>query len=128
MEILKSDNVRHKELISNLKNAYGIYVFYDSQCKAVYVGKAKDQYLWKEMNSAFNRDRETIMYNVMHKTTGSTLGQDNRVLRKRKTYFKDIAHYFSAYEIDYEVINKIEALMIRSFTNSLFNVKMESIE
>jgi hypothetical protein len=45
-------------LQKRLNSTHGIYVFHDSRGRAIYVGKAHGQTLWKEMNLAFNRRRE----------------------------------------------------------------------
>ncbi|WP_155639409.1 hypothetical protein [Burkholderia diffusa] len=55
-----------------LEQSHGIYVFYDSRGRALYVGKAQRQSLWREMNLAFNRDRDTTqrVYRVQHPERG----------------------------------------------------------
>ena len=45
---------------SELTEQRDIYVFFDSRGQAIYVGKARQQNLWKEMNNAFNRDRGEV--------------------------------------------------------------------
>ena len=47
-------------LREELKKRNGLYIFYDTRGKALYAGKAKLQSLWKEMNHAFNRDRDEV--------------------------------------------------------------------
>ena len=66
-------NLRPSE--RSLKNAKGIYVFYDSQCKALYVGKAKKQSLWDgcrahtieaEIHRKFTRLAIQLLVNALH--------------------------------------------------------------
>ena len=38
----------------------------------------------------------------------------------------EMAHYFSAYNINYGMIDELEALMVRGFANDLLNVRMET--
>jgi hypothetical protein len=37
----------------------------------------------------------------------------------------ELAIYFSAYQVDDEMVDKLEALLVRSFANDLLNVRME---
>jgi len=53
----KDANLYARGLKNTLEDSYGIYVFYDSRGQALYVGKAREQTIWKEMNLAFNRKR-----------------------------------------------------------------------
>lgn len=125
-------NVKFKALKDELNKSIGIYVFYDSQCKALYVGKAIDQNLWKEMNNAFNRDRETQkIYTVNHPVIGQNFIPSYIKLRQpAKTHMQlcDLAAYFSAYEVHKDFIENIEAMLIRAFANTVLNVKMEKIK
>jgi len=125
-------NGKFKKLRDVLSKAIGIYVFYDSQCKALYVGKAKDQNLWREMNNAFNRDRETQkIYTVNHPSIGQNFIPAYIKLRQPvKTHLQlsDLACYFSAYEVHRDFIENIEAMLIRAFANTVLNVSMEKIK
>ena len=57
-EIINADSSKYAEGVKQaLQSSYGIYIFYDSRGRALYAGKAQEQSLWKEMNSAYNRDR-----------------------------------------------------------------------
>ncbi len=120
--------------VQGLKNALddacGIYIFYDSRGHSIYVGKAKEQSLWKEMNLAFNRQREvqTIAL-VQHPRRNQEFKPGYEKLRQPKdTQLElfDLAHYFSAYQVDRGMIDDLEALMVRGFANDLLNVKMET--
>lgn len=113
-----------------LNESRGIYVFFDSMGKSVYVGKAKNQTLWTEMNAAFNRSRgdlQTIMF-VDHPSRNQKFVpayEKKRDLIKHEVYLADIAVYFSAYRVVPEFIDIAESLLIRCFPNNLLNKKME---
>jgi len=119
--------------LQGLKNAleesHGIYIFYDSRGRGLYVGKAQRQSLWKEMNLAFNRDRDTTqrVYRVQHPERGEFKTSDEyaRQVRLTRRHLSHLATYFSAYKVDDALINELEALLVRSFANDLLNIKME---
>jgi len=113
-----------------LNNSHGIYIFYDSRGRALYVGKARVQTIWREMNLAFNRKREvqTIAL-VSHPTRNQEFKPGYEKLRQPKDVrleLFDLAHFFSAYQVDDGMIDDLEALMVRGFANDLLNVKMET--
>lgn len=116
-------------LKSVLENSHGTYVFYDSRGRALYVGKAQRQSLWKEMNLAFNRDRDTTqrVYRVQHPERGDFKTSDEyaRQVKLTRRHLSHLTTYFSAYKVDDALINELEALLVRSFANDLLNVKME---
>lgn len=117
-------------LKKELETYCGIYIFYDSRGRALYVGKAKEQSLWKEMNMAFNRKREVQKIAlVQHPLRSQEFKPGYEKLRQPKdTLLKlsDLAAYFSAYYVDDGMINDLEALMVRGFANDLLNVRMET--
>ena len=113
-----------------LDKANGIYIFYDSRGHSIYVGKAKEQTIWKEMNHAFNREREvqTIAL-VGHPDRNQVFKPGYEKLRQPKNTqleLFDMAWYFSAYSVDEGMIDDLEALLVRGFANDLLNVKMET--
>lgn len=117
-------------LRDELSNSYGIYIFYDSRGSALYVGKAREQSLWKEMNLAFNRPREVQTIGlVAHPRSNKDFQPGYEKLRKIKDTQLELcglACYFSAYDVDDGVIEDLEALMVRGFANNLLNVRMET--
>lgn len=131
-EIFKMTGSREKKIKDILVKAHGIYVFYNSQCNAIYIGKAKERNLWGEMKNAFNRAREPqVLWCVNHPSTGGDFlpaCERPRQIKKIKVYLHDIAHYFSAYSIEKDLIDNAEALLIRVFANDLTNEKIEKIE
>jgi hypothetical protein len=117
-------------LKDELKVRYGIYIFYDSRGHALYVGKARKQTIWKEMNLAFNRKREvqTITL-VQHPERNQEFKPGYERLRQpadTQLELSDLACYFSAYRVDKGMIDDLEALMVRGFANDLLNVRMET--
>jgi hypothetical protein len=131
-ELIPSKDGRGKKVRQELEISKGIYIFYNSQCEAIYAGKAKKQNLWKEMNLAFNRERSTqIVWIVKHPEKGQDFTpahQKLRHLQKTQVYLSDIATYFSAYKVEVGLIDNLEALMIRGFANDLTNVRMEKFK
>ena len=132
LELIPSKEGRGRKVRQELETSKGIYIFYNSQCEAIYLGKAKKQSLWKEMNLAFNRNRNSqIAWMVNHPERGNDFvpaHQKLRPLQKTKVYLSDIATYFSAYKVEVGLIDNLEALMIRGFANDLTNVRMEKFK
>ena len=123
-------NLYARSLKAELQRNYGIYIFYDSRGHALYVGKGREQTIWKEMNLAFNRKRDvqTIAL-VHHPERNQEFKPGYEKLRQPKdTQLElfDLACYFSAYHVDDGMIDDLEALMVRGFANNLLNVRMET--
>lgn len=129
-EMIPSKDGKGKKIRQELESSNGIYIFYNSQCRAIYLGKAKKQSLWKEMNNAFNRDRSSqIVWVVSHSEKGQDFKpahQKLRPLKKTVVPLSGIATYFSAYKVNKDLIDNLEALMIRGFANDLTNTRMET--
>jgi hypothetical protein len=127
----KNANLYAQGLKAALKKSYGIYIFYDSRGQALYVGKAREQTIWKEMNHAFNRSRGEVQSIKLtrHPNRNQEFKPGYEKLRQPKDTqleLYDLSHYFSAYHVDDGMIEDLEALMVRGFANSLLNVKMET--
>lgn len=120
-----------RELNGYLKEAVGLYIFYDSRGRALYVGETTAQNLWKEMCLAFNRRRKgqdiTRVTHPINNIVFKTANEKERKLKDANLRLHELASYFSAYEVDSDVIGKLEAFLIRVFPNDLLNSKMESI-
>lgn len=112
-----------------MKAKSGLYVFYDSRGRALYAGQTKKQNIWKEMNLAFNRNRSAqVMTLVRHPERDVEFkSADLKVRQPTDTQLKlyDLAGYFSAYEVIPEMVDDLEALLVRAFPNDLLNLKME---
>lgn len=125
----KGDNPLHVQLREALSTARGIYIFYDTRGRAIYAGKAKQQTLWREMKSVFNRDRDTqTVYRVRHPERRQAFYpayEKPRQPKRTQLQLSDLAAYVSAYEVDVVMINDLEALLVRGFANDLLNVRME---
>ena len=131
-EILPSDSVEYPlqyELRTYLEKLQGIYFFYDSGGRIIYTGKTEAQSLWKEMNSAFNRERQAHkVFKVKHPTNVDSFKpawEKLRQPRSRVVYLYQTAKFFSVYEAAPGLIGNLEAMIIRAFCNDVSNVKME---
>jgi DNA-binding XRE family transcriptional regulator len=113
-----------------LEQSVGIYIFYDSRGQALYVGKAREQTLWKEINLAFNRTREVQKITLVRHPDRNQLFQPGYEKLRQPTETRlelfDLASYFSAYQVADGMIDDLEALLVRSFANNLLNVRMET--
>lgn len=118
----KWDDFREK--LENTKS--GIYIFYDSSGRAIYVGKtsAKSS-LWARMKSSFNHgpQKSRRLYRIDHSPNAKPLDQK---LGSKPVQLHELARYFSAYEVDKHFTHSIEALLIRAFADNLMNKKMEN--
>lgn len=123
-----STNPRNKAIRACLEKTIGVYLFFDSLGRAIYAGKTVKN-LWFEMSGAFNRKRSNHQaFFIDHPSTGASFSpawQSPRQPRKRIIRLYDTAMYFSAYEVSKPLIPNLEALLIRSFCNTLSNKKME---
>ncbi|HUW37102.1 MAG TPA: hypothetical protein VMV91_07190 [Rhodocyclaceae bacterium] len=112
-----------------LEASQGLYVFYDTRGRALYAGQTKKQNLWKELNSAFNRDRSAqVMTLVRHPTNDVDFRPAYEKVRQPTDInlkLHDLAAYFSAYAVADGMIDDLEALLVRVFPNDLLNFKME---
>jgi hypothetical protein len=130
-ELLDGSKGRTTFIRKELRKAHGIYVFYNSQGRAIYIGKANRRSLWGELKSAFNRNRETqTVWRVKHPRIGTIFRpayEKKRRIRRRKVFLHEIAAYVSVYEVGDRLINSLEALMMRAFPNELTNARMEAI-
>lgn len=125
-EIFSSDNIK-QDIRKKLEDTKaGIYIFYDSSGRAIYVGKtsAKSS-LWARMKSSFNQDQQKSrqLYRIDHSPDAKPLDQK---LGPKPVQLHELAKYFSAYEVDKHFTHNIEALLIRAFADNLMNKKMEN--
>lgn len=128
----KGGNKQRAGLRAELSATSGLYIFYDTRGKALYIGKAAKQNIWKEMNLAFNRSRSAQsislvkhpVKNVKYVAASEKIRQPVDIPRK----LVDLAAYFSAYEVNDSLIDNFEALFIRAFPNDLLNYRMEKVD
>lgn len=111
----------------------GIYVFYDSRGCGLYVGKTRAQTLWKEINLAYNRDRDPHLQSILRvqhperRQDFRNSDEMRRQIRPINVRLHELAHYVSAYEVVEEMIGDVESLLIRAFPNDLLNKKIENL-
>jgi len=118
-------------LKERLNTTHGIYIFHDSRGRAIYAGKALRQTLWTEMNLAFNRKRGDVqsIKRVDHPSNRVAYRTEHgtRSIKDQPVVLHEIASYMSAYAVADELINKLEALIVRAFANDLLNVRMPTL-
>ncbi|CAN7778201.1 hypothetical protein LJR290_007936 [Variovorax sp. LjRoot290] len=117
-------------LFEELNRHHGVYVFFDSRGHAIYAGKARKQRLWREINLAFNRERGDVqaVKRVDHpsrKQVYRTHDEKQRRIYRREVPLYEMASYVSAYSVLDEMVDSLEAMLVRSFANDLLNVRME---
>ena len=109
------------------KTRTGIYIFYDSSGRAIYVGKTAGQTssLWARMKSSFNHDKQKSrrLYRIDHSKGDKA---NTRKLGPKLVQLHELAKYFSAYKVDPKFTHNLEALLIRAFADNLMNKKMEN--
>lgn len=116
-----------------LEGHRGVYIFYDSRGRALYAGKTKAQSLWKEINLAYNRDRDPNLQRIMRvqhperRQDFRTSDEMRRQIRPINVRLHELAEYVSAYQVVDGMIGDIESLLIRAFPNDLLNKKIENL-
>lgn len=117
----KDDTLRkkidNKDVCEKLKQTKGIYSFYDSNGRIIYVGKTEKNSLMTEMSQAYGKVRT----NYTRKLLGS-----GKKLKVHKLRIEDTADFVSAYEVDPFAIGNMEALLIRMIPNDIVNTKTEN--
>ena len=129
---------RNRKMRKDLENTKaGIYIFYDSRGRAIYVGQTGGQErrntntLWSEMKIAFNRKPNEIqkLYRIDH--SHNAKAQDKK-LASKPVQIHELARYLSAYKMDNNIhpnmIHNIEALLIRTYASDLVNKRMEDFK
>lgn len=117
----------NKGLHSALKNAAGVYIFFDSRGEGVYAGQASKD-LWSEMRLAYNKElgqNPTRKVNLVRHPPNSEYKpwiEQKKYIKSFDVKIRDISAYFSAYEVDEDQIDDVEALLIRVFSNSMVNL------
>jgi len=125
-QIKSSDGYGHLRIRDRLENKRGIYIFYSSLCRPIYVGKSNQTELWRECNSAFNREFKGDLFKVNYPSENQKMPKELKLSRHAVKVY-EVAAYLSAYEVDVALVDKVEALMIRSFVSELSNVRIENL-
>ncbi len=108
-----------KEVCEKLKDAKGIYSFYDSSGRIVYVGKTEKSNLLAEMTQAFNLIRPNYSRKLAN-------GQGK--FKTHSLALRDTAEFVSAYEVDTNAIGNVEAFLTRVIPNDVVNKKTENFD
>lgn len=117
----------YKPIRDSLANSTGVYVFYDSRGRVLYVGKTESGYIWNEAKDALYRKRKEAqeIYRVSHpKKNDVTYDIKTKHIKRTDLRLCDIATYFSAYAINKSMIHNIESLLIRVTANDNLNRQM----
>lgn len=111
---------KNKDLQTRLKESKGLYLFYNSGGKVIYVGKTERRNLWDEIDSVFNsrRSRQKIK---AFKPAFEEQGKRKKI----PVRLFDIAAYFSAYSVHPSLIGNLETFLIRALPNNVVNIKIE---
>jgi hypothetical protein len=117
-------------LRDELAKAHGVYIFFDSRGQAIYAGKARRTFLWAEMTSAFNRDRDSVqtikrVRHPVNRISYKTSDEKARQIQETAVPLYELAHYFSAYQVADGLIDDLESLLVRGFANDVLNIRME---
>jgi hypothetical protein len=122
------DGSAHPELETILKKNVGIYSFYNSEGRLIYLGKAGKNLLG-EMIQTFNRPFKAkyVMFAVAHPRDKFKPKPEGKVrqITKQELILADTVSFFSAYKIHNSLIFPLEALLIRVCANNLINTRME---
>lgn len=118
-------------LRAELRENYGVYIFYDSRGRALYAGKARYQTLWDELHNAFNRSRSVQnILRVKHLQSRKdfrTSDEVSRQIRPVNVPLHELAEYVSAYRVADGMVDNVESLLIRAFPNDLLNKRIENL-
>lgn len=111
---------KSEDIKNLLDTSYGIYIFFDSGGKPIYVGKAVNQTIAKRAKQSYNAN----LYRQIFK---SKRIRRTAHVRPSWTYVRvhDVADFFSAYKIKSDSIGHIEALLTRCMINTTWNRRVE---
>lgn len=122
-------NKYHHGLRKELEHAKsGIYVFFDSMGKAIYIGKTVNQNIWRRMHQSFKSKEVNQLYRVNHPKINveyKSSEEKQRKLKPHQVKVYEVARYFSAYDVHRNLVGTVEALLIRTAANDLQNTRME---
>lgn len=103
------NRIASDELCKTLEGAAGIYSFYDSSGRLIYVGKTED-HLLGEMSQQFSKRKVSIR---------RTNGKGNFV--HTNVPLREFVEYCSAYRVHTSVVSDFEALIARLAPNDISN-------
>lgn len=127
---LPFDANTHRALRDDLAGSKGIYAFYNSEGEIIYMGRTLKLDLFEELKNAFNRDFPSYeVLAVKHawkKYKPNT--HDVRQIKRKTVRLVETARYFSCYRVVSDLIQPLEALLIRMIPNDVINVRMEKLK
>jgi len=110
-------NVKRTGLLRKLKHKRGVYFYFDATGRPTYVGKADKTALDKEVENRLS-----------HEIRKGRIAYGRNMKKNPKLRQGEIVKYISAYEISPpEAIPLIEALVIRTNGNTLYNKRLEML-
>lgn len=115
------------EITNRLMRENGLYVFYDSMTRPLYVGIAPVQSIWQRANQSYNNEFgwDRGIMDADH-PNNNVRYRGPRRLRRVAFELNDVAKYFSAYAVaETELLRGLEAFVIRAFGGTLLNTRME---
>jgi len=118
---------KNPKIIQILKKEIGIYSFYNSEGRIIYLGKTKNNF-WLEMNQTFNRDITNYKISLVdHKDEKyvEPKGGKPHQIKPVPYSLSDAAAYFSCYQVQRDLIDILESFAIRIIPNNVINRKME---
>lgn len=104
------NRINSVELCEKLGRSQGIYAYYDSSGKLIYVGKTEKNHLLGEMGQQFSKRKVAIK-----RTNG------NGEFVRTQVPLREFVEYCSAYRVHKSVIANFEALIARLAPNDIFN-------
>ena len=111
--------IDNKVICERLKDSTGIYSFYDSNGRIIYVGKTEKNTLMAEMTQAFNLSRPNY---------SRKLADKNGKFGTNQLSIRDTAEFVSAYKVDEHAIGNVEAFLTRMMPNDIVNKKTENFK
>jgi len=111
---------KSEDIKNNLDSSYGIYIFFDSGGKPIYVGKAVNQTIAVRAKQSYNAN----LYRQIFKSKG--IRRSSHVQPGwTAVRVHDVADFFSAYRVRSDSIGHIEALLTRCMINTTWNRRVE---
>lgn len=112
------------------KEQVGVYIFYNSSGRAIYVGKTGGRTitLWARMKLSLNHDQQKSRQLYRIADHGANAKPPGKTLKPGPVQLHELAKYFSAYKVHPEMLHNVEALLVRAFADNLMNKKMETFK
>jgi hypothetical protein len=113
----------HPDLKIELKSKIGIYTFYNSEGRIIYLGKTTKN-LYEEMVQTFNRKIERYkIFRAPHGKSSYSPSKKSQIVEESAHFF-DTVRFFSCYSVAKDLVGVIEAFSIRVMPNNVINKRM----